>query len=207
MTKEQAVAAYPAIHAEISDYLVDVRPKLKSFEAHLAHEKIRECVVEAHPQAADAEALREIALAKFATFGFKFLAGKGPVEIEPVTPVIFRRMNKGHGGEIIAVFPTDAASYRDYECGCYVHVGQHSACDPWHIMRHSKLATPAEYADLKAELEGAPYGYRFKVYTRLQRKWHEERAAELRRQGGVKIPKCGCDEREEIINRHSRAEA
>lgn len=123
---------------------------------------------------------------------------------EPITPVIFRRMNKGHGGEIIAVFPTDAASFKDHECGCYIHVGQHSACDPWHIMRNSKPATPAEYADLRAELEGAPYGYRFKVYTRLQRKWHEERAAELHKQGGAKIPKCGCDEREEIINRLSR---
>lgn len=126
---------------------------------------------------------------------------------EPITPVIFRRMNKGHGGEVVAVFPTDAASYQAHECGCYFHVGQHGQCDPWHIMRNSKLARPAEYADLKAELEAAPYGYRFKVYTRLQRKWHEERAAELRRQGGVKIPKCGCDEREEIINRHARAEA
>lgn len=126
---------------------------------------------------------------------------------EPITPVIFRRVNKGHGGEIIAVFPTDAASYNEYECGCYAHVGQHSACDPWHIMRHSKLAKPAEYADLKAELEAAPYNYRLKVYTRLQRKWHEERVAELRKQGGVKIPQGGCDEREEIINRHSRTEA
>jgi hypothetical protein len=123
-----------------------------------------------------------------------------------ITPVIFRKMTPRFGGDVIAIFPTDAASYEAHECGCYAHVGQHSACDPWHIIQHSKLATPAEYADLKAELEAEPYGYRFKVYTRLQRGWREQRVRDLREQG-ARIPKCGADEREEIINGHSRAEA
>lgn len=121
-----------------------------------------------------------------------------------ITPVIFRRMNKGYGGEVLAVFPTDAASYKAHECGCYAHVGQHSACDPWHIIQHSKPATPAEYADLKAELEAEPYGYNFRVYARLQRGWQDQRARDLREQGGARIPKCGADEHEIIINAHAR---
>lgn len=121
-----------------------------------------------------------------------------------ITPVIFRKMTPRYGGDVIAVFPTDAASYKAHECGCYAHVGQHSACDPWHIIRHSHLATPAEYADLKAELEAEPYGYRFKVYDRIQREWQDQRREALAREGGVKIPKCGCDEREEIVNAHAR---
>lgn len=78
MTKEQAVAAYPAIHAEISGYLAAVRPKLKSFEAHVVHERIREHIVASYAKAADAKALREIALAKFKGYTFKFIKGKGP---------------------------------------------------------------------------------------------------------------------------------
>lgn len=125
---------------------------------------------------------------------------------EPITPVIFRRMKKKAGGEIVAIFPTDAASYNSYECGCYAHVGQHGACSPFHIILDSRAATPADYADLKAELESAPYGYRFKVYARMQRGWQEVRERTLHEQGGVKIPKAGDDEREEIVNRHARAE-
>lgn len=78
MTKEQAVAAYPTIHAEISRYLADVRPKLKVYEAHLVHEKVRERIVASYDKAADAKALREIALAEFKSRTFKFIKGKGP---------------------------------------------------------------------------------------------------------------------------------
>ena len=49
---------------------------------------------------------------------------------------------------------------------CYAHVGQHGACGlAWYY--NTRSATPEEYADLKAELESPPYGYRLKVYKRM----------------------------------------
>jgi hypothetical protein len=97
------------------------------------------------------------------------------------TPVIFRKMQKGYGGDVLAVFPTDAATYNAYECGCYAHVGQHGACEPGHVIARSRPAKPEEYKDLMAELQGAPYGYRLKVYKRMQWDlWRRERELQLR---------------------------
>jgi len=62
-------------------------------------------------------------------------------------PVIFRA--ERDSGEVIAVFPT-----LDEGDGCmtaYAHVGQHSACH-WRWYHTTRPATPAEYADLLAEL-------------------------------------------------------
>ncbi len=42
----------------------------------------------------------------------------------------------------------------------YMHVGQHSAADYHHCVSISKLATEAEYADLKQELENVGYDVR-----------------------------------------------
>jgi hypothetical protein len=112
--------------------------------------------------------------------------------VTPVTPVIFRKMHRPYGGEVIAIFPTDAASYNDYECGCYVHVGQHGTCEPSFIIEHSRAATDAERADLKAELEGAPYGYRFREYNRLQSKWLDVRRDALARIGAKLPPNDDC---------------
>jgi len=51
---------------------------------------------------------------------------------------------------------------------CFAHIGQHSACDlGWY--NQTRPATPEEYADLKRELESAPYGYKLKIYHRMQR--------------------------------------
>lgn len=88
---------------------------------------------------------------------------------DEITPVLFRvhRAPKTHGGEVIAVFPCEPANYVGYAMTCYVHVGQHGLCDHgWY--NRTRPATPAEYADLKEELESAPYGYRFRVYRRMQ---------------------------------------
>lgn len=114
---------------------------------------------------------------------------------EPITPVLFRKMTPRYGGDVLAVFPADAASYNVQQCGCYAHIGQHGVCDPWHVVRHSHLATPAEYADLKAELEAAPYGYRFRVYERMQREWTEVRRAALKKDGAKLPPNAECRER------------
>lgn len=70
-----------------------------------------------------------------------------------LTRVIFRKDD----GEIVACFPDDMS--------CYSHIGQHSEyVREWYA--DTKPATPEEYADLKRELESAPYDYRFKVITR-----------------------------------------
>lgn len=118
-----------------------------------------------------------------------------------ITPVIFRKTTPRYGSEVTAIFPTDAASYKAHECGCYAHVGQHGACDPWHVIRHSHPATPAEYAALKAELEAEPYGYRLRVHARMQwRKWDAVRQEALRAQG-ARVPSCHDAERREIVGR------
>ena len=81
-------------------------------------------------------------------------------------PVLFRKYSNRRGGEVIAIFPYDAASYDPYQCGCYVHVGQHGACDPHCVINDTRLATANEYAELKAELESKPYEYRLRVFMR-----------------------------------------
>lgn len=92
------------------------------------------------------------------------------------TPVVFRMMHKRHGGYVLALFPAEAYSVTDtYLCSSYAHVGQHGCADPGQIVAHSRAATPAEYADLKAELEGAPFGYRLRVYQRVSRRFDDAR--------------------------------
>ena len=63
---------------------------------------------------------------------------------------------------------------------CYARVGQHGACCfAWY--RTTRPATEAEYADLKVELEGDPYGYRLKVYRRMTAQHRAAFRAEVRR--------------------------
>lgn len=84
------------------------------------------------------------------------------------TPVLFRADREGGQTFITAVFPTIQADNAGHLMSCYAHVGQHSACTlDWY--NTTRAAKPAEYADLKLELEGAPYGYRLRVYRRMQR--------------------------------------
>lgn len=89
-------------------------------------------------------------------------------EIEPETPVLFRADRESGETCITAVFPTIPADDEGRLMSCFAHVGQHSACCmEWY--NHTRAATPNEYADLKAELEAKPYGYRLRVYHRMQR--------------------------------------
>lgn len=58
-------------------------------------------------------------------------------------------------GELIAVFMRTCADRRydgrQWLRGCYQHVGQHGEC--YDGMKDRKRATPAEYSELKNELE------------------------------------------------------
>ena len=88
---------------------------------------------------------------------------------EHETPVLFRvhRAPKKYGGEVTAVFPCEPWDTLGQYMTCYAHIGQHSSCDfSWY--QKTRPATETEYSDLKRELEGPPYGYRLKVYQRMQ---------------------------------------
>lgn len=80
---------------------------------------------------------------------------------EPRTRVVFRKWSDG---QVIALFPGDETFKlsRGHFCGSYQHIGQHSEADT-SLIQLLKPAAPEEYADLKAELEGEPYGYRLAV--------------------------------------------
>lgn len=102
------------------------------------------------------------------------------------TIVLFRK----RFSEITAVFPylpwDSAASMT-----CYVHVGQHGACEmAWY--HKTKAASPAEYADLKAELER--YGsdesdhYVLDVRKRMPADAIKRRRAEIKRMDDARAP-------------------
>lgn len=97
------------------------------------------------------------------------------------TPVIFR-IERRKGGEVTAVFPCEPADLDGRTMTCYAHIGQHGGCS--HQFAWSgRRAKPDEYAALKQELESAPYGYRLKVYKRVQpahRKAFDAEVARLR---------------------------
>lgn len=69
------------------------------------------------------------------------------------TKVIFRT----HRGDVIALFPEIPATHTGRDCESYMHAGQHGAACP-NLARYGfRLATPEEYAPLKAELERIGY--------------------------------------------------
>ena len=64
----------------------------------------------------------------------------------------------GEIGEVVAVMPSCAATVgRPNHATCYVRDGQHGACDIVAMVNYYDQASPAQYADLKAELEGLGY--------------------------------------------------
>jgi hypothetical protein len=95
------------------------------------------------------------------------------------TAVLFRKYPNIEGGEVIALFPEIPGDMNLDTCSSFVHVGQHSAAHVHGCINGTRPAKPAEYADLKRELESAPYGYRLKIYKRLQRSFLERRRFEL----------------------------
>src|ERR1700743_2740281 len=96
------------------------------------------------------------------------------------TPVVFRADREGGHLWITAVFPCEPFDYEGYKMSCYAHIGQHGGCSQeWY--NATRAARPEEYAELKAALESAPYGYRFKVYSRMQPWMRKARFDEARR--------------------------
>lgn len=96
------------------------------------------------------------------------------------TPVLFRAARDAGQTYITAVFPCEPADYRSTNMGAYAHVGQHCSCSrQWY--NTTRAAKPEEYESLVRELEGAPYGYRLKVYKRMQPWMREVLRAEQNR--------------------------
>ena len=91
--------------------------------------------------------------------------------------VIFR-IFRDHG-EVIALFPDLPGTNDGFTCESYQHVGQHGAADPDHIVSVTRPATPAEYAPLMRELQGAPFHYLFILRARLPSDSYRKRCAQL----------------------------
>ena len=83
---------------------------------------------------------------------------------EPLTKVIFRKFREG---DVIALFPELPGSYGHVEtCESYQTIGQHGPASV-DLSKVARLASPAEYAPLKRELERI--GYRLRVCKRMTR--------------------------------------
>jgi hypothetical protein len=98
------------------------------------------------------------------------------------TKVVFRIFSKREGGGVIAIFPRDCGTYDPATCSSYMHLGQHSACNPALLSRSLRLATPAEYADLKRELENygpADCHYNLDIRKRATRADYQERKNQI----------------------------
>ena len=69
------------------------------------------------------------------------------------TDIILRKFKDG---QIIALMPHDVDCH-DGRINSYMHIGQHGLAEYSHCVNITKLATEAEYADLKKELESIGY--------------------------------------------------
>ena len=77
-----------------------------------------------------------------------------------MTKVIFRKFADG---EIIALLPEEV--WCGYLVTSYMHMGQHSEVDYYHIISVTKPATEQEYAPLLRELQKIGYND-LKIYKR-----------------------------------------
>ena len=92
-----------------------------------------------------------------------------------------RKVGTGNLYNTIALFPELPADVNGHYCESYQHVGQHGAANYQMIIAHSRPAWASEYADLKRELESAPYHYNFVVYKRQTPQHRAKFAAEVKR--------------------------
>ena len=93
---------------------------------------------------------------------------------EPKTVVVFRVFKDD--GDVVALFPELPADNNGRYSESYQHFGQHCGADYEGLMRNgTRPATAEEYADLKKELESAPYHYNLDVRTSAPRGYRERR--------------------------------
>lgn len=92
------------------------------------------------------------------------------------TVVVFRRWRDN--GDIIALFPSQPADYRDHYCDAYEHVGQHGGADYHGVIQATKPVSLEEATDLIQELERI--GYVLRPIRRASQRVHEARRATAR---------------------------
>ncbi len=107
---------------------------------------------------------------------------------EPLTPVLFRVAYgdepAGMAAKLTAIFICEPATLAGDTMTCYAQIGQHGACSWDWVRSKTRAATPAEYADLKRELESPPFGYRLRVFKYRTRPHKFAFDAELNRLRG-----------------------
>ena len=66
--------------------------------------------------------------------------------------VVFRQFGDG---EVVALFPDEPGDCAGHTCMSYMHVGQHGAADPAHVVRQTRPAHPdnPELDALRRELQ------------------------------------------------------
>ena len=91
-----------------------------------------------------------------------------------MTKVIFRKFRNG---EVIALFPQEAATSDGWECMSYMHVGQHGSASPT-IVHETKPAMWDEFVELLRELQSIGYDDLkiYKKFTQEDYKVRQERA-------------------------------
>ena len=94
-----------------------------------------------------------------------------------LTKVIYR---KYPDGEVIAIFPEIPGTIEPHTCTSYMHLGQHAACDPTHVVSTTKPAREEDIADLRRELVRVGHAP-MAEYKRLHHTMHEARRRELGR--------------------------
>lgn len=116
--------------------------------------------------------------------GISGLVAPKPISKTAVTIVRFyKEWNSYDPDGVLAVFPEVPGTRTGGTMGCYSRVGQHSTCTSGYLIK-LKSAKPAEYARLKAELEGAPYNYKLEVVDKLTPKIRQNYQKNLRKIGG-----------------------
>ena len=80
--------------------------------------------------------------------------------------VVFRKFEND---EVIALF-LQFTNKNNYKIESYMHIGQHSECDPL-IVHDTKLATENEYEPLLKEIESIYDDYEIKIMKKLNIKW------------------------------------
>ena len=104
------------------------------------------------------------------------------------TDVIFRTWKHGYFKDGIDAYFVHECNSPCGQISCYAHIGQHSLADYKYCVERTRLATPAEYADLKSELESI--GYSLNVikrqnYNKYLKSYHGTIGKVIKRNSGV----------------------
>ncbi len=86
-------------------------------------------------------------------------------EQEEVVRIVLFRVSRRDREDVYALLPEEQFDH-DGCVTCYQHVGGHCGADYYRCIRDSRPATPAEYAELKLEMERR--GYRLHVAKRCK---------------------------------------